>query len=69
MKKQVGNIAVETHEATGCSEPFLVYLSVRTSTVKNLNLLPDDARDLVYALQWALGHRGELGKRGDDHGV
>jgi hypothetical protein len=55
MKKRVGNIEVEVHDATNCGEPFLVYLSVRTSTVKLLNLLPDDARDLIHGLQWAVG--------------
>lgn len=57
MKKQIGNIEVEVQEATNCGEPFLVYLSVRTSTVKKINLLPDDARDLIHGLQWALGPR------------
>lgn len=54
VKKQIGNIAVEIHEATNNGQGFLVYLSVRTSTVKLLNLLPDDASDLVHGLQWAL---------------
>lgn len=67
MKKQVGNIEVEVHEATNCSEPFVVYLTVRTSTVKVLNLLANDARDLIHGLQWALGHRDAQGK-GDKHG-
>jgi hypothetical protein len=55
MKKKIGNIEVEVHEATNCGEPYVVYLSVRTSTVKELNLVAADARDLVYGLQWALG--------------
>lgn len=58
MKKRVGNIEVEIHEATNCGDPYVVYLSVRTSTVKQLNLLPDDAADLIYALQWAIQKRG-----------
>lgn len=55
MRKQVGNIEVEVHEAMNCADPYVVYLSVRTSTVKQLNLTASDARDLVYALQCALG--------------
>lgn len=57
MKKTVGNVEVEVHEATNCGDPYLVYLSVRTSTIKVLNLSPDDAQDLIYGLQWALGLR------------
>lgn len=64
MKKQIGNIQVETLEATNCGEPFLVCLSVRTSTVKALTLLPNDARDLVHGLQWALGQSATVGKDG-----
>lgn len=64
MKKKIGNIEVEIQEATNCGAPYLVYLSVKTSTVKVLNLLPDDARDLVYGLQWALGLRTSVGKTG-----
>lgn len=62
MKKQVGNFEIWVHEAQNCGEPVLVYLSVRTSTVKELNLLPDDARDLIYGLQWALGHQHDNGE-------
>jgi hypothetical protein len=55
VKKQVGNISVERHEATNCGDAYVVYLSVRTSTVDQMNLTAADARDLVYGLQWALG--------------
>ena len=55
MKKQVGNVEVERHEGENCGEPYVVYLSVRTSTVKRLNLTAADARDLVHGLRWALG--------------
>jgi len=55
MNKKIGNIEVEVQDATNCGQPFLVYLAVRTSTVKSIILLPDDARDMVYGLQWALG--------------
>jgi hypothetical protein len=67
MKKKIGNIEVEVHEATNCGEPFLVYLSVRTSTIKMLNLPPDDARDLIHGLQWALGLRQPVSAK-DQHG-
>lgn len=64
MKKQVGNITVEAHDARTYDDAFVVYLSVRTSTVKELNLLPNDARDLIYGLQWALGlHESSSGLR------
>lgn len=65
MKKRIGNIEVEKHEAQCHDGPLMVYLSVRTSTVEKLNLLPDDARDLVYGLQWALGLHD---KAGGNHG-
>lgn len=55
VKKRVGNIEIEIHEATNDGEAILVYLSIRSSTIKCLNLLPDDARDLIFGLQWALG--------------
>lgn len=37
----------------------------KTSTVKTLNLLPDDARDLIHGLQWAFGQRLSEGKFGE----
>lgn len=52
--KNVGNITITVKEAESCGESFVVSLNVKTSTVKNLLLTPSDAKDLHYALGWAL---------------